>query len=135
MCSRCKQSLRVLYLLYISYITDDELEGLAQSVAVDSPISLIPIIFRRLLVHFTEPTAMSAQSNGSLSSSTPASDIAKAAKNAFEVSQLIPSSERINALNAIKKELRANKEIILAANHEDLEVYFDPFSPFTVLAN
>lgn len=78
---------------------------------------------------------MSTQQNGSASFSTPASDIAKAAKNAFEASQLIPSSERINALNAIKKELYANKEIILAANREDLEVYFDPFSPFTVFTN
>jgi hypothetical protein len=75
---------------------------------------------------------MSTQQNGSASSSTSASDIAKASKNAFESSQLIPSSERINALNAIKKELHASKEIILAANREDLEVYFGSFSIFTV---
>jgi len=66
---------------------------------------------------------MSNQQNGSSSTSTPASDIAKAAKHAFEVSQLIPSSERIDALNSIKRELHANRDEILAANREDLEVY------------
>jgi hypothetical protein len=67
---------------------------------------------------------MSSQPNGSSSTSNPASDIAKAAKQAFEASQLIPSSERINALNAIKKELDANKQEILDANCQDLEVLF-----------
>jgi gamma-glutamyl phosphate reductase len=55
--------------------------------------------------------------------SNPASDIAKAAKQAFEASQLIPSSERINALNAIKHQLHATKYEILAANREDLQVH------------
>jgi glutamate-5-semialdehyde dehydrogenase len=51
-----------------------------------------------------------------------ASDIAKAAKQAFEASQLIPSPQRIIALNAIKDELDASKQDILAANRQDLEV-------------
>jgi glutamate-5-semialdehyde dehydrogenase len=56
------------------------------------------------------------------STQNPAEVIAKAAKTAFETSQLIPVSERINALNAIRKELDANKAEILAANREDLQV-------------
>jgi glutamate-5-semialdehyde dehydrogenase len=48
--------------------------------------------------------------------------IAKAAKTAFEASQLIPSSERINALHAIAKVLGTKKDAILAANKEDLQV-------------
>lgn len=51
-----------------------------------------------------------------------AEDIAKAAKAAFEASQLIPSEERIVALHAIKRELEAKKDEILAANREDLQV-------------
>lgn len=51
-----------------------------------------------------------------------AEDIAKAAKAAFEASQLIPSGERVVALNAIKRELEAKKDEILAANREDLQV-------------
>jgi glutamate-5-semialdehyde dehydrogenase len=50
-----------------------------------------------------------------------AEDIAKEAKTAFEASQLIPVSERINALHAIKEELNANKAEILAANREDVQ--------------
>jgi glutamate-5-semialdehyde dehydrogenase len=65
---------------------------------------------------------MSSQPNGSSSTSSSASDIAKAAKQAFEASQLIPSSERINALNGIKRELDVSKQDILAANRDDLEV-------------
>jgi glutamate-5-semialdehyde dehydrogenase len=48
--------------------------------------------------------------------------IAKAAKLSFESAQLIPSSERINALHAIKAELDFRKEEILAANKNDLRV-------------
>jgi glutamate-5-semialdehyde dehydrogenase len=51
-----------------------------------------------------------------------AEDIAKLAKAAFQNSQLIPSSERVTALHAIRAELHAAKETILAANHEDLQV-------------
>jgi glutamate-5-semialdehyde dehydrogenase len=57
-----------------------------------------------------------------MSTPNPASDIAKAAKQAFEASQLIPSSERINALNSIKFQLQASKDDILAANRQDLQV-------------
>ena len=42
---------------------------------------------------------------------------------AFEASQLVASSERIRALNAIKDELIANKEAILAANRQDFKVF------------
>jgi glutamate-5-semialdehyde dehydrogenase len=51
-----------------------------------------------------------------------AEEIAKAAKAAFEASQLIPSEERVAALHAIKRELEAKKNAILDANREDLQV-------------
>ena len=51
-----------------------------------------------------------------------AEDIAKAAKSAFEDSQLIPSAERVNALRHIRRALESNKAEILAANREDLKV-------------
>ena len=50
--------------------------------------------------------------------------IACAAKLAFEASQLLPGSERTNALRAITKELQANKSRILEANRKDMEVPF-----------
>ncbi|KAJ7117471.1 gamma-glutamyl phosphate reductase [Mycena epipterygia] len=50
-----------------------------------------------------------------------AEEIAKAAKTAFEDSQLIPSAERVNALHHIRKALESNKTEILAANREDLK--------------
>ncbi len=49
-------------------------------------------------------------------------DIAKAAKSAFEESQLVPPSERINALRAIRLQLEKDKTEILAANVKDLKV-------------
>lgn len=55
-------------------------------------------------------------------SSSTAQDIARGAKAAFEQSQLVPAAERINALQAIKRELDALKDEILAANAEDLKV-------------
>ena len=51
-----------------------------------------------------------------------ATSIAKAAKAAFEASQLIPSSQRVQALREIREELEAAKDAILAANKLDLEV-------------
>ncbi|TCD69477.1 hypothetical protein EIP91_007603 [Steccherinum ochraceum] len=64
-----------------------------------------------------------ASSSSSLISQEPTSAklIAKAAKTAFEASQLIPSSERVSALHEIKKELENAKEKILEANKRDLE--------------
>lgn len=53
---------------------------------------------------------------------SPAATIAKAAKAAFEASQLVPSTERVNALHEIRKELEAAKAQILEANRRDLEV-------------
>jgi len=50
--------------------------------------------------------------------------IARAAKLAFEASQLLPASELTKALHAITKELHANKSQILEANSEDMEVLF-----------
>ncbi|KAI0675934.1 gamma-glutamyl phosphate reductase [Trametes maxima] len=47
--------------------------------------------------------------------------IARAAKASFESSQLIPSSERIKALQEIRQELEAAKDAILSANRLDLE--------------
>jgi hypothetical protein len=55
-------------------------------------------------------------------SGSPALDIAKAAKAAFQASQLVPSSERIIALEEIVRQLEAAKDDILAANREDVEV-------------
>ncbi|KAJ8094454.1 glutamate-5-semialdehyde dehydrogenase [Marasmius tenuissimus] len=49
-----------------------------------------------------------------------AQDIAKAAKVAFEESQLTSSDERIKALHEIKNALELNKAEILRANEEDL---------------
>ena len=48
--------------------------------------------------------------------------IAKAAKAAFDASQLIDASERVKALYAIKEELEGMKEEIREANVKDLEV-------------
>jgi glutamate-5-semialdehyde dehydrogenase len=48
--------------------------------------------------------------------------IAKAAKTAFEASQLVASSERVQALHEIRKELEVAKAEILDANKKDLEV-------------
>ncbi|KAH9849927.1 gamma-glutamyl phosphate reductase [Lenzites betulinus] len=56
-----------------------------------------------------------------MSGESPAEVIAKAAKAAFEASQLIPSSERVRALQEIRTELEAAKDAILAANRADLE--------------
>ena len=50
--------------------------------------------------------------------------IARAAKLAFETSQLLLASERMNALSAITRELQANKAQILEANRKDMEVTF-----------
>jgi len=52
-------------------------------------------------------------------------EIARSAKAAFQESQLLPSSERINALLAIRKQLELQKSDILAANVEDLKVCVD----------
>lgn len=60
---------------------------------------------------------MSAENNDA------ATGIAKAAKAAFEASQLIPSSERVRALHALRDELVSARADILAANRRDLEVH------------
>ena len=49
-------------------------------------------------------------------------EIARLAKTAFQDSQLLPSSERISALLAIRSQLELRKSDILAANIEDLKV-------------
>lgn len=49
-------------------------------------------------------------------------EIAKAAKDAFEASRLIPSAERVAALESIRQQLELQKAEILAANAEDLKV-------------
>lgn len=54
--------------------------------------------------------------------SSNAHDIAKAAKIAFEDSQLIPSSERLKALHEIRLALEDNKAEILDANRQDTNV-------------
>ncbi len=49
-------------------------------------------------------------------------EIAKAAKAAFEASQLVDSSERITALGLIRQQLEELKPQIQEANKRDLEV-------------
>jgi len=63
--------------------------------------------------------------NGITSSSSQdhVSDIAKAARAAFEASQLIDSSERVKALHAIHSELELQKTAVLEANRLDMEVF------------
>ncbi|TFK74964.1 glutamate-5-semialdehyde dehydrogenase [Pluteus cervinus] len=56
-----------------------------------------------------------------MASSSNAHDIARAAKLAFEQSQLIPSQERIKALHATRDELETLKDEVLAANREDIK--------------
>ncbi|GJE90319.1 gamma-glutamyl-phosphate reductase [Phanerochaete sordida] len=60
-------------------------------------------------------------SQSAASTSDPARTIAQAAKAAFEASQLVPSSERVNALHEIRKELDNAKAEILEANRKDLQ--------------
>lgn len=55
-------------------------------------------------------------------SNSASEEIASAAKAAFAASQLIPSQERIHALQSIKAELESRKDEILAANRLDLQV-------------
>ncbi|KAG2068743.1 gamma-glutamyl phosphate reductase [Suillus decipiens] len=57
----------------------------------------------------------------SMRSNIAAEEIAKAAKVAFEESQLLPPVVRIDALVKIKLQLGANKAEILAANKQDME--------------
>lgn len=51
-----------------------------------------------------------------------AEEIAKAAKVAFEESQLFPATVRIDALAKIRQQLEANKAEIFTANKLDMEV-------------
>ena len=53
-----------------------------------------------------------------------ATKIAKAAKAAFEASQLVDASERVKALQLIKSELEALRDEIHEANKLDLEVQY-----------
>lgn len=74
---------------------------------------------RHTVCHGTGPRITCSYSPMTSSASE---EIASAAKAAFEASQLIPSQEHINALQAIKAELESRKDQILAANRQDLEV-------------
>ncbi|KAN0130230.1 Aldehyde/histidinol dehydrogenase [Lactarius tabidus] len=55
-----------------------------------------------------------------MSTSAETETVAKTARAAFEASQLIDSAERTRALHEIRKELEANKDVILQANGEDM---------------
>ena len=61
-----------------------------------------------------------------MSENSKATEIAKAAKSAFEASQLVDSSERVKALSLIKSELEALRDEIQKANKEDMEVRRSP---------
>ncbi len=60
--------------------------------------------------------------------------MAEAAESAFEESQLVPLSERINSLRAIRLQLEKGKTEILAANVEDLKLKLQGVSPVFTLA-
>ena len=82
-------------------------------------------ILPRLLI-FTQELHTDSP-NGVINRDNTMSDIesiARAAKHAFEASQLLQPSERVNALHAIIRELTANKSQILEANRIDMEVIF-----------
>lgn len=51
-----------------------------------------------------------------------ATTIARAAKEAFQASQLLGADERTKALGAMRAALEARKDAILEANREDVEV-------------
>lgn len=51
-----------------------------------------------------------------------AAEIAKAARLAFDASQLVTPEERSNALLAVRQELERQKEIVLQANKKDMDV-------------
>ena len=55
-------------------------------------------------------------------SNSAAEGIAKAAREAFEASQLVDVSQRNVALQAIRQVLESNRDTVLAANKEDMEV-------------
>lgn len=55
------------------------------------------------------------------STSNDAYQIARAAKSAFESSQLVTSDQRVHALSKIREELAASKDAIFAANQEDVK--------------
>ena len=59
-----------------------------------------------------------------LGSDTAAEEVAKAAKAAFEESQLLPSDVRTDALARIKQQLEVSKAEIFAANKQDMEVQY-----------
>ncbi len=65
---------------------------------------------------------MVTTNEASTSTSSPAEQIARAARAAFDASQLIDAAERDAALQAIKMELELSKDEILAANAKDMEV-------------
>lgn len=56
------------------------------------------------------------------SSTSPAETIAKAAREAFEASQLVDAERRNDALRSIRDVLQENKDAVLAANEKDMEV-------------
>lgn len=64
-----------------------------------------------------------------------AHNIAKAAKTAFEQSQLIASEERITALKIIRDELKASKDEVMNANREDLAVSIHSIAGVDLLAH
>ena len=66
----------------------------------------------------------------STGTSESATAIAKAAKAAFEASQLIASSERVRALHELREELVFAKADVLTANRRDLEVHLAPIPSY-----
>jgi len=53
-----------------------------------------------------------------------AMETAKAARLAFEASQVVSSSERSEALLTVRAELERRKDRVLEANKQDMEVWW-----------
>lgn len=62
-----------------------------------------------------------------MSSSTAAEEIARSAREAYEASQLVDSSERDLALFKIRDLLLERRQDVLDANQKDLDVSSTPF--------
>ena len=85
--------------------------------------------FPKILQTFSFPQPSSSQSSNkfkSMSFQTDAAEIARAAKSAFEASQLAPVEERGRALHEICIQLDSAKHDILEANGEDMAVRMRP---------
>jgi glutamate-5-semialdehyde dehydrogenase len=80
------------------------------------------LIFYERLTKGQSSTMTDSTTGASSSSHNAAEGIARAARQAFEASQLVPVEQRNVALEAIRKVLEENRADVLAANKKDMEV-------------